>query len=121
MSSDFDPVPDERGDLQPPRRRPPTAVGTMTPPPPGRTPMFRRHVQWSRVAIVLLVFASPILLGLLSLFLIREADSRWVTAAGWLIASLAAVIAAVLTWCAGVLPIRDHLRTRAADRLSHAR
>ena len=34
---------------------------------------------------------------------------------------LAAVTAAVLTWCAGVLPIRDHLRTRAADRLSHAR
>ena len=121
MSSDFDPLPDERGDLQPPRRRPPTAIGTMTPPPPGRSPSARHHVHWSRLGIAVLVFASPLLLGALGWSLIRGADSPWVTAAGWLVASLGAVVAAMLTWFAGVLPVRDHLRTRAADRLSHAR
>lgn len=38
MGFGFDPLPEERGDLQPPRRRPPTAVGTMTLPPPSDEP-----------------------------------------------------------------------------------
>lgn len=121
MSSDFDPVPEERGDLQPPRRRPPTAVGNMTLPPPGRLPSPRHPVQWSRLAILLLVFATPVLLGVLSWFLIRGAENRSISVAGWLVAAIAAVIAALLIWVAGVLPIRDHFRTRAADRLSHVR
>jgi hypothetical protein len=68
-----------------------------------------------------LVFASPAVLGVLGWLLIRGAESPWTIAAGWLIAVLAGSFAALLTYVAVVLPIRDHLRTRAADRLSHAR
>jgi hypothetical protein len=121
MSSDFDPLPEERGDLQPPRRRPPTAVGTATPPPPGPLPLAQRHIPWSRIAVALLVFASPAVLGVVSWLLIRRSEGWWMTAAGWLVAVLAGAIATVLTYVAVVLPIRDYVRTRAADRLSHAR
>ena len=44
MSSEFDPVPEPRDALVPPVRRPPTAVGTATPPPhPSRTTPVRMH------------------------------------------------------------------------------
>lgn len=36
MSDSWEPIPDPHGDREPPRRRPPTAVGVLTPPPPRR-------------------------------------------------------------------------------------
>lgn len=119
---DNDRLPEERGDLQPPRRRPPTAVGTMTPPPPRKPPCGQPHrVNWRRVAIALLVFASPLLAGVPGWLLIRGDQGRGWTVLGWTLIALACGAAGLLLWIAGVLPIRDHLRTRAADRLSHAR
>ncbi len=36
MTDEWAPTPEPAGDLNPPRRRPPTAVGVLTPPPPHR-------------------------------------------------------------------------------------
>jgi putative Ca2+/H+ antiporter (TMEM165/GDT1 family) len=36
MTDDWTPDPEPAGDLDPPRRRPPTAIGLLTPPPPRR-------------------------------------------------------------------------------------
>lgn len=121
MSSAFDPLPEERGDHQPPRRRPPTAIGVMTPPPPDGPLSGRHRIPWSRALLALAVFSSPVVVGIVSWLLMRGTDNPWWRATAWLVAALAAGIAGLLVWVAGVLPLRDHLRTRAADRLSHAR
>jgi len=46
---DWSPDPLEHGSLEPPRRRPPTAVGVATPPPPRRPSRFHetrtRHIR----------------------------------------------------------------------------
>lgn len=96
MSSDFDPVPEERGNLQPPRRRPPTAVGTMTPPPPGHPVRGSHRVSRGRSALVITAFTSPLLLGALSWYLIQETSVRWLHALGAVSAVGATLIGAVL-------------------------
>jgi|SRR5688572_9782845 len=46
MQGAWPPKPDPFGDLQPPRRNPPTAVGVATPPPPAGNPRYYdRHVS----------------------------------------------------------------------------
>lgn len=54
MDSSFDSIPEEQGQLGPPRRRPPTAVGAASPPPPRPPGVPRRHgrSRW-RVGIYL--------------------------------------------------------------------
>lgn len=49
MTDAWHPEPDPFGALEPPRRKPPTAVGVATPPPPGRSPRYYdRHVSRRR-------------------------------------------------------------------------
>lgn len=62
--SEFLPVPDHRGSLEPPRRNPPTAVGLLTPEPEES---FRRplsgaggFIGWRNVAIRLLEIADQV-------------------------------------------------------------
>jgi hypothetical protein len=62
MESEFEPQPQESGSLGPPRRKPPTAVGTMELPPPkpprGRYPEGRSLLR--RIALAVL---AAVLLG----------------------------------------------------------
>jgi hypothetical protein len=60
-------IPDPHGSLEPPRRDPPTAVGTLTPPPPpppfhrrgGRTPARSRLLDlFRRLAVIPLDLAD---------------------------------------------------------------
>lgn len=117
MGFDDHRVPEERGGLQPPRRHPPTAVATATPPPPRRPARAQHRVFRGRVLLAVLVFASPPIAGWVGWTLIRDGDGPLPTALGWAFLGLACVAAAFLTWVAGVLPIRDHLRDRAASRV----
>lgn len=68
MDSEFEPQPQESGAFEPPRRKPPTAVGTMElpPPRPRRGDRFRRLPLLLRIALgvfaALLVTAGGVLL-----------------------------------------------------------
>ena len=70
MHKEFEPRPEEKGALAPPNRRPPTAVGVGTPPPPR--PPFRRITR-SRARIILqplyIFTASSIVAGSVLWFL----------------------------------------------------
>lgn len=44
-SSSWPPDPEPGGALNPPNRRPPTAVGVATPPPPQGQPRYRNHLS----------------------------------------------------------------------------
>lgn len=48
MTDEWPPAPEPAGDLNPPRRRPPTAVGVRTPPPPPRHPSRSTYLESSR-------------------------------------------------------------------------
>lgn len=120
MGFDDHRIPEEHGGLQPPRRHPPTAVATATPPPPRRPARTQHRVFWWRVLPTLLVLASPPVAGWVGWTLIRDGDGPLPTALGWTLLGLACVAAAFLTWVLGVLPIRDLLRDRAADRLGRS-
>ncbi|MEW6752383.1 MAG: hypothetical protein AB1505_15575 [Candidatus Latescibacterota bacterium] len=50
MAVDEEPVPQPRGQRVPPRRRPPTAIGVLTPDPPSR-PWLRRVVGRAAAAL----------------------------------------------------------------------
>ncbi len=54
MSGPWQPDPEPGGALEPPRRRPPTAVGLATPPPPRRDrsqfPSYSRYLRRRRIA-----------------------------------------------------------------------
>src|SRR5687768_7425046 len=52
---EWSPTPEERGWLEPPRRRPPTAIGVATPPPP---PGPRRSQHKTRLQRIGLMFAQ---------------------------------------------------------------
>ncbi|HJQ19129.1 MAG TPA: hypothetical protein VJ867_02200 [Gemmatimonadaceae bacterium] len=57
MARPYPPDPEESGFLEPPRRRPPTAVGTATPPPrrpyrPGNYRGFRSRVRIAAYSIL---------------------------------------------------------------------
>ena len=73
MSSDS-PFPLEKGDLDPPKRHPPTAVGTATPPPPPRPRRPWRSLQ--RALRPLYLFGGGLITGG---FLLRLASS-WLAA-----------------------------------------
>jgi hypothetical protein len=67
MADSFAPQPEEEGRLGPPRRWPPTAVGTSTPPPPRPRPRRRRRPSavfrpWYIVVATSLVGGSVLLL-----------------------------------------------------------
>src|SRR5262245_54872792 len=57
MARPFRPEPEESGSLQPPRRNPPTAVGTATPPPrrpykPGNYRYFRSKTRLAAYSLL---------------------------------------------------------------------
>src|SRR5687767_13107424 len=68
MESELEPQPQESGSLGPPRRKPPTAVGTMELPPPrpprGRYParlLLVRRIALGVLAVVLLTVGGALL------------------------------------------------------------
>jgi hypothetical protein len=58
------PEPQERGWLEPPRRRPPTAVGVATPPPPGPRPRRYHESRMQRIGRVFAHIAFATAFGL---------------------------------------------------------
>lgn len=61
--TEFKPIPDPAGSLEPPRRYPPTAVGAATPPEPPRRPVTARaKARPSKLALALqLALILPLL------------------------------------------------------------
>ena len=90
MGYDRDPIPEEQGGREPPRRHPPTAVGTATPPPPR--PPFRR--PWARRRFA--PYRS--LLGLTVLELVAGATlaaftaNAYLRAVGWTLIGVAVLV-----------------------------
>jgi hypothetical protein len=87
-------IPDERGGLVPPRRIPPTAIGTLTPEPPGRNGRtFQRsytHFAWrsQRSSLVLATGSAVALFG----------PSRLISAAGMLLIGIGLADPVVYGW-----------------------
>ena len=88
MDYSSDPTPEERGQLCPPARRPPTAVGVATPPPPHGPQGWRRN-PWAGFERLFVVSGACIGLGTVAALLAPSAFARG--------AGLGAVLAGVLS------------------------
>lgn len=101
MDSSFEPTPEPEGRLGPPGRKPPTAVGTATPPPPrprGTLPPSGRWDLWLRViAPVTIAAAIGATLGI-------AASPPAVRAVGGALAGIAILFLLRLSWAVFVLP-----------------
>jgi hypothetical protein len=75
VDEQLEPRPDEKGFLSPPNRRPPTAVGVSTPPPPR--PPFRRIAKRSARSLFqpLYIFTATSVVGGVVLWLLAASIS----------------------------------------------
>jgi hypothetical protein len=94
MDYSSDPTPEERGQLGPPARRPPTAIGVATPPPP-HGPQRRRLNIWAGFGRLYAFSGACVGLGTLAGLL---APWEFVRGGGLGAAGAGALVGAVLLW-----------------------
>jgi hypothetical protein len=103
-----EPVPEESGELGPPRRHPPTAVGVATPPPPP-PPSRRSRERWVRlVPLPLLRTASIATVGIaLGVFSIASLSALVPAPAAWVLIVAGLTLLAQLWVRATNAPVRS--------------
>lgn len=108
-----EPLPEERGELGPPRYRPPTAVGIATPEPPQRSPD-----RW--VTLVPLPLLRPALIALLGialgLFITISRPAQVPAPVGWFLVVAGVTLLLQLWIRVDNAPVRSW---RAGHRLRH--
>ena len=122
MTEPISPTPEERGHRVPPAKNPPTAVGTMTPPPPRR-PFGAGHFRWQLspwIPFTLGMGAGGVAVVVLTSSLVGHAF-------GWSLISSAFLISMLVVWVRYIAPPvnmwREHrrLRRRQADLARRSR